>query len=432
MKAIARIAIPAIVANIAEPLLALVDLGIAGHLGRTEYIGAMAVAAMMFNLIYWNLGFLRMGASGLTAQAFGRGDREAIVALLWRTVGVATALGIAIIVLQFPLQWIALKIIAPENEVLASARTYFYICVWGAPAVLAVMGIKGWYLGMQDSRIPMLISVGVNVLNILISLMAVYALGMGFAGIAVGTVAAEYIGLAYALWTIWRSHRSVWRGFAWHYMLRFKEMGEFWRVNIHIFFRSSVMMVVTLFFVSAGARQGNVVLAVNSLIMQLFVLYSYFMDGVAFAGEALVGKHLGSGDANALRHCLRRLFIWGAVVMLVFVAIYGGAIEPLLRLLTNDHTVVSAALAYRLWCIAIPLSGMVVFVWDGVYIGLTRTYHMLLSIVAGAAAFFGIYFCGMACGGSVNQWLWAAFICYLIARGAYLTIVTIKKLRFWC
>ena len=430
MKDIAKIAVPAIIANIAEPLLGLIDLGIAGHLGRTEFIGAMAVAASMFNLIFWNFGFLRMGTSGLTAQAYGRNDREEITKLLWRSVGLAMAIGLAIIVLQFPLQWLTLAIIAPQPEVTLHAQTYFYICVWGAPAVLATMSIKGWFLGMQDSRTPMVISVGVNVLNIIISLVAVYALGMGFAGIAAGTVAAEFAGLAYALWAVRRQHKAAWLGFSWTSMLRLKEMRRFWSVNSHIFLRSSVMIVVTMFFISAGARQGNITLAVNSLIMQLFVLYSYFMDGIAFAGEALVGKFIGARNLAGLRRCVRNLFVLGSLVMILYVAAYGAALEPIMRLLTNDAAVVDTATGYRLWCVAIPLAGMAAFVWDGVFIGLTRTFDMLISIVAGAAVFFAIYYAGyFFCEPSLNNWLWAAFIAYMLMRGLCLTFAAKPLLK---
>ena len=290
-RRIFAIAVPAIVANIVVPLLGLLDLAIAGHIGATAMIGAVAVGATMFNLTYWNFGFLRMGTSGMTAQAFGRNDRMDCASLFVRSSIVATAIGMAIVVLQVPLRELLLWAIEPSSNVRVLVVRYFGICVWGAPALLATMSISGWFVGMQNSVYQMIVSISVNVTNIIASLLLVFVFDAGFVGIAVGTLIAQWVGalLAFALAVrLARRH-----GLPQFRVSRdsFAGMGRFFKINTHIFLRSLCMMAVMLFFTSAGARSGDTVLAVNALIMQLFVVYSYFMDGIAYAvteGETLV------------------------------------------------------------------------------------------------------------------------------------------------
>ena len=306
-REIFHIAIPAIVTNVTIPLLGLLDTAIAGHLpggSGATFISAVAVGAMMFNLIYWNFGFLRMGTSGLTAQAYGSGDKAETVAVLQHAMALGFLISVGIIVLQWPLQWVTLLAIGPSDTVRQLALTYFYIGVWGAPPTLVMMGIKGWLLGMQDSRSPMVISIAVNVLNIVLSVIAVFALGLGFTGIIVGTVLAEWIGLAYSLWLLRRKYRSHVAAMDWRKAFGFKGSARFFKVNSHIFIRSTLMMLQALFFTAAGARSGDMTLAVNTLILQMAILFSYFMDGIAFAGEAIAGKYYGRGDVAAEHSCV--------------------------------------------------------------------------------------------------------------------------------
>ena len=426
-RRIFAIAVPAIVANIVVPLLGLLDLAIAGHIGATAMIGAVAVGATMFNLTYWNFGFLRMGTSGMTAQAFGRNDRMDCASLFVRSSIVATAIGMAIVVLQVPLRELLLSAIEPSSNVRVLVVRYFGICVWGAPALLATMSISGWFVGMQNSVYQMIVSISVNVTNIIASLLLVFVFDAGFVGIAVGTLIAQWVGalLAFALAVrLARRH-----GLPQFRVSRdsFAGMGRFFKINTHIFLRSLCMMAVMLFFTSAGARSGDTVLAVNALIMQLFVVYSYFMDGIAYAGEALCGRYYGEGNRGMLRASVRGLFVWGAVVMCLFSAVYtlgGGALT---RLLTTDATVVAAFSDYRMWAGAIPIAGMAAFVWDGVFIGLTATRQMLVSLAFSSAMFFAAYFGIVACVstdiGSANNVLWLAFVVYLASRGIAQTVL---------
>lgn len=426
-RRIFAIAVPAIVANIVVPLLGLLDLAIAGHIGATAMIGAVAVGATMFNLTYWNFGFLRMGTSGMTAQAFGRNDRMDCASLFVRSSIVATAIGMAIVVLQVPLCELLLWAIEPSSNVRVLVVRYFGICVWGAPALLATMSISGWFVGMQNSVYQMIVSISVNVTNIIASLLLVFVFDAGFVGIAVGTLIAQWVGVLLAFALAVRLARR--HGLPQFRVSRdsFAGMGRFFKINTHIFLRSLCMMAVMLFFTSAGARSGDTVLAVNALIMQLFVVYSYFMDGIAYAGEALCGRYYGEGNRGMLRASVRGLFVWGAVVMCLFSAVYALAGGALTRLLTTDATVVAAFSDYRMWAGAIPIAGMAAFVWDGVFIGLTATRQMLVSLAFSSAMFFAAYFGIVACVstdiGSANNVLWLAFVVYLASRGIAQTVL---------
>ncbi len=424
-REILKIALPSIVANITVPLLGLIDMAIAGHLGDVAFIGAISVGAMMFNLVYWNFGFLRMGTSGLTAQAYGRNDQAGMRSVLVQACTLAAMIALCILVAQYPLQWVALKVISPSQEVLHLAQQYFFVLVWGAPAILVMMAIKGWFLGMQDSQSAMRISICVDLVNVVASLTAVYVLRMGFVGIAVGSLIAEYVALAYGIRLLYVNHRQVLRSVNLSTDLRLGHMGRFMKVNADIFVRSFCLMLVSLSFVSIGARSGDLVLAVNSLIMQLFILYSYFMDGIAFAGEALVGRYEGSADREMRNKCVKRLFVWGGVVMVIYALGYGLLPGEIFSLLTDDSKVIEAAMDYRWWCVAIPVAGMAAFVWDGVFIGQTNTRGMLLSIAMASAVFFVISMVLPYPEG--NTRLWLAFITYLAVRSVAQTVLWTRK-----
>lgn len=424
-REILRIALPAVVANITVPLLGLIDMSIAGHLGDAAFIGAMSVGATMFNLVYWNFGFLRMGTSGLTAQAYGRGDTSGAMSVLMRATLLATVIALCIIAMQYPLQWLALKVISPSSEVLHLAQRYFFVVVWGAPAILVMMAVKGWFLGMQDSQSAMRISICVDLVNVVASLVAVFVLRMGFMGIATGTLVAEYVALAYSVYLLRSKHGASLRAIDLRQVLRGGNLRGFMSVNADIFVRSFCLMLVTLCFISVGARSGNLTLAVNSLIMQLFILFSYSMDGIAFAGEALVGRYVGANDQEQLHRTVKRLFVWGGVVMIAYCIAYGGLPEVIFSLLTSDAEVVSTAVGYRWWCVAIPLASMAAFVWDGVFIGQTRTRGMLVTIVAASAMFFAI--CFLSPYPSGNYRLWTAFITYLVMRSLVQTLLFLRR-----
>lgn len=232
-RQILRIAGPSIVSNITVPLLGLVDVAIVGHLGDAAYIGAIAVGSMAFNLIYWIFGFLRMGTSGMTSQAFGRRDLACVMQLLVRSLTVALAVALTLIVLQWPLEWTMVRLMRPTADVEPWARTYFSICIWGAPAVLGLYGLMGWFVGMQNTRMPMFISIMQNVVNIFASLTFVYGLGMRIEGVATGTVIAQYAGFAAAIVLLLRHYGRLGRYMVWRGVLQRNELWRLW-LSIYI------------------------------------------------------------------------------------------------------------------------------------------------------------------------------------------------------
>ena len=425
-REILRIALPAIVANITIPLLGLLDTAIAGHLGDATVIGAIAVGSMLFNFVYWNFGFLRMGTSGMTAQAYGAGDKDAQARMLQQSSVLALVIALAIVVLQWPIRCLGFTVIGPSDDVLQLAHTYFDIVVWGAPPTLMMMSIKGWLLGMQDSKGAMYISILVNVINIIASLAAVYVLEMGFVGIAVGTLVAQWLGLAYSLWLVRHGYGAIVSLVDWRKTLHLKGSGRFFKVNADIFVRSTLLMLANLFLVSVGARSGDLILAVNALLQQLNSLFAYFMDGIAFAGEALVGKYYGRRDLSHLRQCVRRLFVWAAVLTVAFTVLYAFP-QHIFALLTDDQPVRLAAMDYRWWCALLPLCGAAAFVWDGVFIGLTYSRGMLWAVAVADVFFFVLYFVLPASMG--NHRLWLAFVIYLAMRGVVQTALYNGRLR---
>lgn len=429
---ILQIALPSIVSNITVPLLGLVDTTLAGHLGAPAYIGAIAVGSTLFNLIYWVFAFLRMGTSGMTAQAWGRRDLPEVTRLLLRSVAVGTTVALCFLVLQVPLRQLAFCFIHTTPEVQALATRYFHICIWGAPAVLGLYGLTGWYVGVQNSRIPMWIAIVQNLVNIGVSLLLVCGWGMKIEGVALGTLVAQYAGLGMGLW-LWaagygRLAAPRRRGSLRLSLLFEREaMKRFFTVNRDIFLRTLCLVSVTLYFTAASAGQGEVVMAVNALMLQLFTLYSYVMDGFAFAGEALSGRYIGACRRDALLRTVRHLFGWGLAMCLLYTLLYAAGGSAFLGLLTDDAQVIAAAADYFPWACLIPLAGMAAFVWDGIFIGATATRGMLAAMAGGALTFFLLY--SSLRGSLGNHALWIAFLSYLFMRGVIQTFWSRRVMR---
>lgn len=416
---ILRIAVPAIVSNITTPVLGLVDVAIAGHIGAAAGIGAIAVGGTVFNMLYWLFAFLRMGTAGLTSQAFGAADRPAQSATLRRSLAIAGFAGVALVALSPWLGPAALAFIDSDAATTALAARYFSICVWGAPAVLGMYALNGWWLGMQDTRTPMWVALGVNLANIAVSVTLVWGFGMDIAGVAAGTLSAQWLGLAAGLAVTALRFRPV--------LVRFGalwdrgELRRLFSVNTDIFLRTLCLVGVTVWFTRAGASQGAVVLAANALLMQFFMFFSYFSDGFAFAGEALAGKFHGAGDRVGLRQAIETVLRWGWAVAAVFTVVYFAGGEWLLGVLTDEREVTDMAREYLPWAVSVPLCGVAAFMYDGVFVGLTRTRKMLAAMAVATAAYFGAWWLlGARLG---NHGLWLAFLIYLAVRGAVMHLL---------
>ena len=437
-KRILGLALPNIITNITVPLLGMVDMAIVGHLSST-HIGAITIGTSIFNLIYWNFGFLRMGTSGFTAQAFGAHRWDEAVKILIRACAIALAIALLLIVLQWPVSRLALVIFEGSQEVLRLALVYFFIRIWAAPATLGLYAIKGWFIGMQDSRTPMWIAIFLNCVNIATSLLFVLVLHWDIAGVALGTVIANYSGLALALFFLRRKfHRDQHLSILTSQFsilnsqfsilkdaLRWKEMRRFFKVNGDIFLRTVCLSAVFTFITAASGRIGDQVLAIDALLLQFFTLFSYIMDGFAYAGESLVGRYIGARQLRNLRSAVRLLLLWGLVLTALFTLLYALFSQQFLHLFTSDQTLIAAAGDYLFWVLVTPLCGFAAFLFDGIFIGATASRTMRNAMFIATAAFFLLYF-GLKT--AVNeQWtltthtwnniLWLSFMVYLALRG---------------
>ena len=415
MKQVFKLALPSIISNITVPLLGIIDLTIVGHMGDVIYIGAIAIGTMIFNVLYWLFGFLRMGTSGMTSQALGRRDLTEAMRLLVRSLTISTAIAATFIVFQLPIRWMALTIMQPTEQIAEQAAIYFSICIWGAPAMLGLYGLTGWFIGMQNTRIPMLVSIFQNIVNIVASVTFVFGFGMKIQGVALGTLTAQWTGFLLALYC-WKRYYGRLAEYNWKDdLFKRSTMVRFFAVNRDIFIRTLFLVGVNFFFISAGSRQGAIILSVNTLLMTLFTLFSYVMDGFAYAGEALSGKYYSAANKLAFDRVYNSLFAWGAIMAVVFTLVYTVGGNGFLMLLTNEAVVVQSAEAYFWWAVMIPIVSVSAFVYDGIFIGLTATRGMLVSSVVSALVFFVLYLTLQSYLG--NHALWLAFIVYLGLRG---------------
>ncbi len=407
-REILRLAIPSIFANITVPLVGMVGLAVAGHLtgpggvGAAAFIGGMSIGAMLFDLLYWNFGFLRAGTGGLTAQAFGRGDMRECGLIFARAFGIALAVAAVILLLQWPFIQLCFAFIKCSPEVKELASQYFYIRVWAAPATLSLMGFKGWFIGMQDSFSSMMCDVIVNVINIAASLVLALELGdwagMGFPGIALGTVIAQYCGLTYAIFTMTAKYRrrvfSALRREDVSEVFRGEQMRRFLAMNANIFVRSVCFIAIYIGFTVISASYGDLMLATGTIMMNLMLLFSYVTDGFAYAGEALTGRFIGEGSKTLTRRTVKWVFIWSMSLAAIFTLLYTVSGVPLLRMMTSDVEVIEACREFLPWLVVTPMVGCAAFTWDGIYLGATASRGVRNAMIVAALAFFGCYFLG--------------------------------------
>lgn len=412
---ILRLAIPNIITNITVPLLGIVDLAIVGHLGDETYIGAIAIGTMIFNFIYWNFGFLRMGTSGFTAQAYGAKKFKEAILVLERACIIALFISLTIIVLQYPIGKFSLWIIDSSTEMENLAYQYFKIRIWAAPATLGLYAFKGWFIGMQNANTPMILAIFINIINIIASFILAITFDMGIAGVAWGTLIAQWAGLFLSLIVWWKYYRKLFiyidlkAGFHW------RELSHFFKINSDIFLRSLCLVAVFSFLPIAGAKMGDEILAINTLLLQYFTIFSYIMDGFAYAGEALTGKYIGAQDRISLHKTIRGLFRWGFVLSILFTAIYAFGGNVLLHIFTDNVDIINASSQFYVWILLVPLTGFGAFLWDGIFIGATASKDMRNCMFIATICFFIIYYSCVNIMG--NNALWLALIVFLFLRG---------------
>ena len=436
MKAINRdilkLAVPSILANITVPIVGMVDIAVAGHLDGAvaTMIGGIAIGTMLFDLLYWNFGFLRVGTGGLTAQAFGKEDRKECAIILTRALGISLSCALILIAIQWIFVKAAFMVVDCTPEVRELASQYFYIRIWAAPATLSLMAFKGWFIGMQDSVSPMVTDFVVNGMNVLMSI--VLALGiplgsgsadllspgvsdqlateatrtwlirpMGFYGIAAGTVVAQYSGLLISLILLaFKYVRSTFAGLSAEDLketFRGSETRRFFVMNTDLFVRSLCFIAIYIGFTTISARYGDLLLAVSSILMKLLMIFSYFTDGFAYAGEALTGKYIGAKNGPMLNQTVKWTFVWSMAIAVIFMGIYQFAGVPMLRMMTSDPAVIEQAREFMPWLLLMPLIGCAAFTWDGIYIGATASKEIRNAMLWAVVAFVLVWLAGTVC-----------------------------------
>lgn len=416
-RLIVRMTVPTIVSNISVPLLGLCDTAVAGHMDDARYLAGMAIGSVMVTTMYWLFSFLRAGTSGLTATHYGADDKEGMGVSLRNSMWVAIVIGLLLMAIHSPVLRLLQKVMGASPETTELSGQYFKICIRGAVPMMVLTALTGWFIGMQSTATAMAVNIGMSLLNVVATLSLVYGFRLGYQGIAIGTVASQWLILLPAIWLAWRLCKK--NGISIEtdrIFLDSKEWKQMLNVNSNLFFRSACLIALTMMLYAYSARLGNVEVGSNAVINQLFLFFSYFMDGFAFTGEALTGRFNGANDYVMLRRAFRALLVWTAGITLVFVAVYSLTLSSIVELLSDSKAVAESVGECRLWVALLPVAGALAFIYDGFYIGLTKTGPMLVSTLCGVGL-FAILIHTL----SHTQWmLWMAFTCYLAVRSALL------------
>jgi MATE family multidrug resistance protein len=413
-----RLAWPLILSNLTVPLLGIVDTAVVGHLPEPHYLGAVAIGALAFNVLYFVFGFLRMGTTGLTAQAFGRADADELRAGLVRPLLLAALIAALLIAAGPLIIRAAIVLFEPTARVGAEFADYVGIRLLGAPAGLANLVLLGWLLGLQDARGPMALLIVTNAVNVALDLLFVLGFGWAVPGVAAATVCAEYGGLALGLWLARRQLKSLAGPWRWPSVLQGGPFRRLLAVNRDIMLRSLSLEAAFLGFTALSSRQGEVVLAANAVLLNFLTFAAFGLDGFAHAAEAMVGRHVGGGDAGAFRAATRANLVLALGLALVLVLAFAAGGRPAIDLMTGLAEVRATAMTYLPYVIALPLIAVFAFLFDGVFIGATRTAEMRNGMALALGVFLGAVVLLVPPLG--NHGLWLALLLFMAARGVWL------------
>ncbi|MEZ4887596.1 MAG: MATE family efflux transporter [Chitinophagales bacterium] len=417
-KEILRLAIPNIISNVSVPLLSSIDTALMGRFSEV-HIGAVGIGAMVFNFLYWSFGFLRMGTTGITAQAYGKADSSEMMQTLGRAMLVGLIGAVVIFLLQVPFTALAFPLMNIEGEQLALVERYFYIRIWDAPATLGLFAMMGWFFGMQNAVYPMVLTIAINWVNIVVSYLLIYSYGMDIEGVAWGTVIAQYVGLLLAGALFAFRYRNLWTHLSRKAILEIKAFKAFLNINSDIFIRTLCLTFAFGFFYSQSAKGGDMVLAVNVILLQFVNWMAYAVDGFAFASESLVGKYKGANDSDKLDKAILLNFAWGMAFALLFSVVYGLQGSYILQFFTNQADVFNAALPFLFWMVIFPLLSTPCFIWDGVFIGLTASKSMKNAMLLSLAFYLAVFYAFDM--GSSNDLLWLSLLILMVVRGVIQT-----------
>ncbi|MDH3620319.1 MAG: MATE family efflux transporter [Gammaproteobacteria bacterium] len=420
-----RIAAPMILSNISVPLLGMVDTGVTGHLESSVYLGAVAIGSTIFAFLYFGMNFLRMGTTGIAAQSYGAGDNDGLRVALGQALIVSLVIAIAILLLQAPIGRFALTLIGGDAETQQHALTYYSIRVWSAPGTLANFALIGWFLGLQNARVPLLIFLTINITNIVLDLLFVIGLGMKVDGVALASVIAEYSGLlvggGFAIAAL-RSHAGHWPIARLTNLSAYK---AFFSVNANLLVRTMTLIFTFAFVTAQGARLGPAILAANAVLMNFQNLTALGLDGVAHAAEAMVGKAVGQKDENSLRHTVRLTLRWSLIFAAGFTLLYLVAGPLIVRILTDLPEVRATSMTYFPWVVVLPLISVWCFLYDGVYVGMTRAREMRnIMLVSTFVIFLPVWYFTRPFG---NHGLWFALLVFLASRGIGMHLGYIRR-----
>lgn len=414
-RAVWRIAAPMILSAVTTPLLGMVDTAVVGHLDQPYYLGAVAAGATIFTVLFMGLNFLRMGTTGVAAQAFGARRGDAVRHVLGQALVMALAMALVLLMLQSLIIELALQLLAPSAAVSDYARQYFDIRIWSAPATLANYVMIGWLLGMQNAAGPLAMMLVINLSNIALSLLLVLQFGLKVRGVAWATLLAELAGAVVGALLVRRElgrFPGQWRAAS---LLELDRYRRLLAINANLLLRTLSLMFVFAFITAQGARTGDVILAANALLMNFQFFLSYALDGIAHAAEALVGKAVGGRDVDGLRRAVGRTLAWSVGFAAVFAGVYAVAGPAIIDLLTGLEAVRAAARDYLPWLVALPLVSVWSFLYDGVFVGATRPREMRLVMMGSALlVFLPAWYLARGHG---NHALWLAFTLFMASRG---------------
>ena len=421
-KQILNLAVPNVISNISIPLLGMVDIAIVGWIGSDTYIGALAIGATIFNFIYWNFSFLRMGTSGLTAQAYGADNKKECANLLVRALILALISALLLIVLRKPIGELAFKLMKGNETVMSLTAQYFYVRILAAPAAVSIFSFNGWFIGMQDSKTPMWIALIGNAINLVLCSLFVFVFDMGITGVAWGTVLAQYSSLILSI-IVSVTRYKRWLLFVdWKECIQLKPLIYFLNINKDIFLRTACVVIAYSFFTAASSRFGETVLATNALLMQLFTLYSYMTDGFGYSAEALSGRFIGERNEISLRACIKSLYIWCISISIFFTLLFMFGWKMMLQIFNPSIELVQCAQHYIGWVVTVPLISFMPFLMDGIMLGATKTKVLRNTVFMSTLIYFACFY-GLV-GILKNDALWLAFILFILTRGIFLVIAT--------
>lgn len=427
-KEILWLAIPNILSNISVPLLSTVDTILMGRFSAL-HLGAIGLGSMIFNFIYWNFGFLRMGTTGITAQAYGAKNKQQIINTLGRAIIIALLLALLVLLFKNTLLELGNLLLNVSEEQQALVSAYYNVRIWAAPATLALYALMGWFFGMQNSIYPMILTIFINLINIGGNFLFVYRFDMEVDGIALATVIAQYAGLILGIILLTFHYRYLFKDLSTKALTQLQQLKSFLLINRDIFIRTVCLTFAFGFFYRQSSGAGATILAINVILLQFITWMAYAVDGFAFASESLVGKYQGARDPSGLRLSIRYSFIWGMAMAALFSLIYALFGPQLIALFTDQAELQLASIPFLFWMILFPIVSTPCYIWDGIFIGLTASRAMRNTMLLALACYLLFHYWLYPIFD--NHGLWAAFLIFMGLRGLFQWLAYRRRRDKW-